>query len=225
MIVNPSKTSPLTLRLSASDALTLPQGGGMTFNESSAQRTIGRWLHLGATTVTVPPYHILYIPISLHVPASTRPGEYEGAISATDMQSQPVSAAAMHLRIYLNRRCLVLLRVPGHASAGLQVLNAALIVQGHTPLLSFALHNNGTVTDYPVRVTATIGGRGRIYRLQSSAGEILGGDATTVLLPLTQPLTPGVYSVDIHIAYLAYLTGAVTPQHLQVDASKRLALP
>jgi hypothetical protein len=225
MVVNPSKTDPLTVRLSVSDAVTMPQGGGMTFNDSTSQRQIGRWLQLGSTLVTVPPYHIVYVPIALRLPASIPPGEYEGAINAIDVQSQTVSADKVRLRVYLNRRCLVLLRVAGHAAVGLRVTQADLERRGSQPLLHFTLLDTGTVTAYPTAVTATITDHGKSYIARVASGAILGGDSTAVLSPLTQTLAPGAYDVRISVAYAAHLTNAAAVQHLRTVWSGHLVLP
>lgn len=224
MVVNPSRTVPLTVRLSVSDALTLPRGGGMGFADSGTQRRIGRWLQLGSTLVTVPPYHIVTVPLVLRLPSTVSPGEYEGAINATDVQPQAITAAKMQLRYYLNRRCLVLLRVPGHASAGLRVANAGLARRGQQSTLRFTLSDTGTVPAYPTGIVAVISGQGHSYAAHAIAGSILGGDATAVQLAIRGALAPGTYAVRIVVAYAAHLADATDLQQFRTVWSGHVQL-
>ena len=112
-IVNASRTAAVTIRLHASDAY--QQGGGVVFNDSSHQRQIGQWIHLGASTVTVPRYHITYVPLTIELPPSVPTGVYEGALNATDVHPLTVGTGGASFHLLINKRRLVFLRVVGRA--------------------------------------------------------------------------------------------------------------
>lgn len=211
LIVNPSKTTPLTVRLSVSDGLTRPAGGGLTFDDSARQRRLGRWIHLAVSSITVPPYHLSYVPLTLSLPPSVPPGEYEGAVNATDEQPEITSAGKIHVRVYMNRRCLVSLRVPGRVTTGLQVGRAVVTPGGAHGVLSFTLRNTGTLFAYPTAITVGIRGKSA-YTLHAAAGMVLGGDSTQLAYPLMHGLPAGAYSVRIDVTYRAALSAAALQQ-------------
>jgi hypothetical protein len=223
LIVNPSKTTPLTVKLSVSDGLTRPAGGGLSFDDAGRQQRIGRWLRLAVSTVTVPPYHLSYVPLTLSLPPSVLPGEYEGAVNATDVRPEITTAGKMHLRVYMNRRCLVALRVPGHAVAGLRVDHAAVTPGGAHGVLSFTLRNTGTLFAYPTAITVSMGGTSA-YTLRAVAGMLLGGDRTQLAYPLARALPAGAYSVRIDVDYRAALSVSAM-QQLHAGWSGRLIIP
>src|ERR671936_202741 len=90
-VFNPSRTAPLTVRWSASDARTPSQGAGIVVSDAGPQREIGTWIHIATQTVTVAPNHVTFVPIRLSIPSSVRPGEYQGAISAVDLHPATIS--------------------------------------------------------------------------------------------------------------------------------------
>ena len=203
MVVNPSKTSPLTVRLSVSDAVTQPQGGGITFNDVHRQHQIGRWMHISLATVTVAPYHIMCVPVTLHLPSTVRPGEYEGAVNAINARFTTLTSNQMSARVYVNRQVLVVVRVPGRASAGLRITRVGVAALDHHVVLSFVLKNTGTLIDYPVATVLTFARPARRYTLQTVVGTIIGGDSTVVPLALDRVVPAGTYRVSIQIIYQA----------------------
>jgi hypothetical protein len=202
MIVNPSKTSPLTVRLSVSDAITRPQGGGIEFNDSTHQQYIGHWILLGASIVTVPPYHLSYVPITVRVPANARAGQYEGAINAIDVNAQTVTSGNFAARVYLNRRCIVLLRITGTASTGLRVEHATFTAGGAHGLLRLVLHNTGSTLVYPTLISIELHGHGSTT-LHAAAGTVTAGDSTLLAYPLPKSLPAGLYGVRITVHYVS----------------------
>jgi hypothetical protein len=214
MVVNPSKTSPLTLRLSVSDAGTQPQGGGLTFSDVHKQRQIGRWMHIRLATVTVAPYHIVCVPVTLHLPASVPPGEYEGAVNAINTRSTTLRSNQLSAHVYFNRQVLVVLRVSGRAAAGLQIRRVGVAAQGTHVVLHFLLRNTGTLIAYPVATVLSFAGTARTYTVRTGVGLIMGGEATAVPLALERVIPAGTYRVRIQIIYLANPVAGGPPRSL-----------
>lgn len=202
-VINPNNT-PLTVKLSTSDAFTRLQGGGISFRDGSQQRAVGRWVHLQQTTATVAPKHVLFVGLSLTVPASAKPGEYEGTINATNTQAQTIISGKIGFKIHGTVRCIVLLRVAGKAKADLRVTRVAVVRANQQNYLGIGLLNAGTVFVLPATTTVTLAGASTVT-LHPIISTILGGDATTIIVPLDQHLAPGTYRVRIQITYQAHL--------------------
>jgi hypothetical protein len=214
MVVNPSRTSPLTIRLSVSDAATQPQGGGITFSDVHQQHQIGRWMHIRRSTVTVAPYHILCVPVTLHLPATVQPGEYEGAVNAINARFTTLRSSQLSAHVYFNRQVLVVLRITGRASAGLQITRVGVAALGTHVVLRFILQNTGTLIDYPVATLLTLARPARTYTLRTGVGLIMGGDATAVPVALERVVPAGTYRVRIQVSYLATPSAGGPPRGL-----------
>ncbi|MCA1598160.1 MAG: hypothetical protein LC769_03920 [Chloroflexi bacterium] len=201
-VVNTSRTSPLTVRLSISDGLTSPQGGGLAFNDTRTQRQIGRWVRLSVTTVTVPRYSITFVPMTVSLPSSVPPGQYEGAVNVTNVQATTISSGKAKFGVYLNRRCMVLLRVSGPPTVGLKVTHVGVARAAARTVLGLQLQNTGTVLDYPVATVLTVVGHGRTYTLHPGVGLVTGGTSTALAVPLDRAIAPGRYQVRVQLTYL-----------------------
>ena len=225
MVVNPSKTSPLTIRLSVSDAVTQLQGGGISFNDVHRQHQIGRWMHISRATVTVAPYHIRCVPVTLHLPSTARPGEYEGAVNAINAGFTTLRSRRMRARVYVNRQILVVLRVTGRATSGLKITRVSVAALEHHVVLRFVLKSTGTLIVYPVATVLTLTGRGRTYALRTVVGTIMGGDSTAVPLALDGVVPAGRYRVRIQISYQTKPVAGGPPRSLQSTWRGALLVP
>src|SRR5262249_33436092 len=147
-VINPND-SPLTVKLSTSDAFTLRQGAGIAFRDGRQQRAVGRWVHLQQTTVTVAPKHVLFVGLSLSIPASVKPGEYEGTVNATNTQAQTIVSGRTRINVHGTVRCVVLLRVAGHARADLRLTRFGVVRVNQQNYLGIGLLNAGTIFVQP----------------------------------------------------------------------------
>jgi hypothetical protein len=68
--------------------------------------------------------------------------------------------------------------------------------------LGIGLLNAGTIFVQPSTTTVTLAGA-RTVTLHPTISTILGGDATTIIVPLDQHMAPGTYRVSIQITYQA----------------------
>lgn len=224
LVVNPSKTRPLTVKLNVTDAVTPPQNGGLAFNDTQHQHALGLWIQLAVSSVTVPPYSMTRVPITLHVPASVQPGEYEGSINATDTQPMTVQSGKYKVGVYLDRRCLVDLRVVGVAPIGLAIPQVGMTRLHGASALRFVLQNTGTVIDYPTAVVLTFAGPYKVYTVRYRVGQIVGGASTTVALAVNRSVPPGIYRATIRVTYAAVPAPGSTAQSLQATWSGNLTV-
>lgn len=225
-VINPG-TAPLTVKLGVSDVHTKPQGAGITFNLSSKQYTVGRWLRVDNSTVTVAPNHVLFVGLHLNIPSSVRPGEYEGTINATNTQAQTITTGKTTIKIHGTVRCVVMLRVNGRASAGLRIAKTGVVLIGKQQVVGLTLQNTGTVTDRPTAavITFTPSGPHKPFTIRPSIDTIMGGDSTVVAFALTQALAPGAYSVTVQLTYLAQLSPLAPAISLQSTWNGHLTVP
>ncbi len=219
LIVNPSKTHALTVKLSVSDAATPPQGGGLAFNDTHQQHYIGSWLRLSQSSVVVPPNMIAHIPLSLVLPASVQPGEYLGAINAIDTSPVTVTSGKLKFSVYVNRRCLVRLQVPGVAPIGLAVARVGMTGPPAARLVSITLKNTGTVVDYPGIAVLTFTGASKAYTVRVRVGQLLGGDSTSLAFAAKRIVPPGAYQVGVRVAYAVYPAPGAAAQSFQATWS------
>ena len=224
-VVNPSRATPLTVRLSVSDALTAPRGGGIIYNTAPVRHQIGRWLHLSTSTVTVAPYHITFVPVTLNLPASIRPGEYLGVINATNLHAATIRSGQLHWHVYFNRQALVQLRVTGRADAGLRVRTVRLTGAPSHAVLGLTLQNTGTVIDYPIATLLTIRGRTRTSTMRLLLGTVLGGDATALSVALDHAAPSGRDQVRVQVTYLASPVPGTRARRLQTEWNGTVVVP
>ena len=222
-VVNPSRTEALTVRFNVADVVTPPQGGGMAYDDSG--RMLGRWLRLSVSRVTVQPYHITFVPVTLSVPNSTTPGEFEGAIGATNVQPETVTSGKYKFSLYLNRRCLVLVRVAGAATAGLRVTWVGIKHVGGRTLVAFQVRNTGTLIDYPLSTFATFAGATRVYSLAFRFGMLVANAVTTLVYDISRAVPDGNYQLRIRINYVARTRIDAPLQNLVTEWTGWLGVP
>ncbi len=203
-----------------SDAQTPRSGAGLAFIDTRAQHQIGRWTQLHTYTVTVLPNDAVVVPITLSVPAGTRPGDYEGSVSATTLSGVQYTNGGTRTVIHFTKRCLIYLRVLGRASAGLQILGARLAdppstTQHRRTIFTVALKNTGTVIATPTTTVMTFVGRAKTYTLRPTIRAVTGGVSTIVGFDLSRTLPAGTYRASIGLLY------NVLPQYPGPDQQRR----
>lgn len=204
-VMNPSKSGPITINLSVADGVTPARGAGITFNSTGTLHQVGSWIHLSNTSTTVPAGYISLTPLTISIPRSVKPGEYTGAVIGASAKATIVTAGKIHYAMHGAKRCLVMVRVVGQASAGLQIVSASAGVAAAQKQAAFGvmLKNTGTVIDRPTAAVLTFTGSGKTYTVRPPIGAIAGGAATTVSWLLGNAVPPGAYRVSVQIAYLA----------------------
>jgi len=207
-VVNPS-TTPLSVKMGVSDVFTQPQGGGRAFNDVGPERNVGRWVSLASegSVVTIPPRSARLIGMSIHVPTSVEPGEYEGTINGTNQQINAVQIGKRIVRLQGTVRCIVYMRVTGPASVGVEISKVAVAhAQGHT-LLTMVIENKGTIIARTSVLTVTFKGRAihQPYIFQAPIGSIMGKAAATMAFAIDHGVPSGAYTVTVRIDYQAQI--------------------
>jgi Bacterial protein of unknown function (DUF916) len=224
-VLNPSRTAPLTVSWSASDARTPSQGAGIVVSYAGPQREIGTWIQIATQTVTVAPNHVTFVPIKVSIPASVRPGEYQGAISAVDLHPATITQGHLHYRISIRRTLTVVLRVLGPASAELQIARARLVAPDKRAVLALTLKNTGTVIDHPIATLMTFTGPQMSYTQRAVIGALTAGDSTTIMLTLGRTIPPATYRLSIQITYLARLSNGAAAQPFRTQWTGTVTVP
>jgi hypothetical protein len=224
-VLNPSRTAPLTVRWSTSDARTPSQGAGIVVSDGGPQREIGTWIHITTQTVTVAPNHVTFVPLKVSIPSSVRPGEYQGAINAVDLHPATITQGHLHYRISIRRTLTVVLRVLGPASAGLQIVRARLVAPGKHAVLALTLKNTGTVIDHPSATLMTFTGPRTSYTQRPLIGAVTAGASTSVMFALDRTIPPATYRLSIQITYLAHLSNGAAAQPFRAQWTGTVSMP
>jgi Bacterial protein of unknown function (DUF916) len=224
-VLNPSRTAPLTVRWSASDARTPSKGAGIVVSYAGPQQEIGTWIHIASQTVTVAPNHVTFVPIKVSIPSSVRPGEYEGTINAVDLHPATITQGHLHYRISIRRTLTVVLRVLGPASAGLQIVRARLVAPDKRAVLALTLKNTGTVIDHPIATLMTFTGPHTTYTQRPLIGALTASAPTTVMLTLGRTIPPATYRLSIQITYLAHLSNGAAAQPFRAQWTGTVTVP
>jgi hypothetical protein len=215
-VANGSTTTPLTVRLSVSDAVTPPKGAGLSYSDGGVQHQIGLWTQLSAMTVTVSPNAATLVPITVRVPSSARPGDYEGSIAATTVSGLTLTQGRARSIFHFTQRCLVYLRVLGHASAGLRIAHVGFMTAPNKrAVFGITLTNTGTLIDRPATSLVTLIGSRKTYTVRPLIGMITAGASTIVGFDLGQAVPAGTYTVRIAIIFFVRPTYAGPYQQLQ----------
>lgn len=153
---------PLTVTLSAQDAVQTVDNDFELLTSEDRAAQIGAWLELDSTEVTVPPRSSVVVPFRITVPDDAAPGDHAGGIVAV---SQPTEGDGATVQYRVGSR--IHLRVAGAVDAALDV--DALHGRYETRLAPFAsapldldatLENTGNVRLAPsaeVKVTGLFG--------------------------------------------------------------------
>ncbi len=202
-IVNASHTAPLTVKLHVVEMKTSPVGGGITFDMSGKIHRLGLWIRPRSSIVTVAPYTIKNVPVTISVPSTAAPGEYGGAFDALDTQAQTVRQGKTSLHLFVNIRRPISLEITGPATVGLKIASARVTkAQGHA-LLDLNVRDTGTVVDSPVAAVLTFVHMGKVYTLRAPVGRLLGGDSTDVRILLDGSVPAGTYHMHTGITFVA----------------------
>ncbi|CAN5409645.1 DUF916 domain-containing protein [soil metagenome] len=192
----------LTLNVYAADAFTTREGTIDLLAGDKESTDSGKWVTIGASTVTLQPGEGADIPFSLTVPTTARPGDHPGGIVASLVSDDPNSQVQVDHR--LGSRLYV--RVSGELVPSVATSDLAVAFSGSwNPLaigsleVSYRLQNTGNT-----RITATTA--------VEASGPLGVASTTGKALQLPEVL-PG-SEIDVHqtvsgVGALLWLAGAV----------------
>jgi len=175
--------APITVRLFAKDAFSMPGAPFSVQKSADAPKDLGAWIALKTNLLTIPPRTELVVPFQVGVPYNATPGDHAAAIVVSLLAKEPKPGGGT---IIVDHRVgmRVHLRVPGDLKPALAIekLNVdwngggALLGRGDAKV-TYLVHNTGNVV-----MTAT--GDLALTR-------VLGLPSVTASVPEVKDLLPG----------------------------------
>lgn len=176
-------TSPLKLRIYATDAYNTADGGFTVLPLDTKARDVGLWVSFAATTVTLPAKSSQILPFTLQVPASARPGDHVGGIMLS-LTTQASDGKGGQIAVESRVGTRLQVRVPGALKPQLTVTQVRATYHG-----SANPFGSGSVTvSYTVQNTGNV----RMSATQSiHVSSLIGGSRPSLPITDVKELLPG----------------------------------
>jgi membrane protein implicated in regulation of membrane protease activity len=186
-------TSPVTLRVYATDALNINNGGFGLLPRAQRPRDVGTWVTINGRaadgSVTLAPRSVKILTLSLKVPWKAQPGDHTGGIIAavtTVSKNKTGTAANVELDQRVGVRLFVRVSGPLHPSLSVKPLDA------NYQNIPNPFGRGATNVTYRITNTGNVNMGGR----QSLSIKGLVGPAQVLAVPDAEMLLPGGY-VDV----------------------------
>ena len=160
-------TSPLTLRIYATDAYNTADGGFTVLPLATKPRDVGLWVSFSSTALTLPAKSSQILPFTLTVPADAKPGDHVGGIMLS-LTTQAADAKGGQIAVESRVGTRLQVRVPGALKAQLTVSHVSVSYHGSSNpfgggsvTVSYTVANTGNVRlsgTQKVHVTSLFGG-------------------------------------------------------------------
>jgi hypothetical protein len=109
------------------------------------RRMVGAWIHLSHSWVSLGANRGTVIPFSVHVPASAKPGQYVGAVTAFVPAPMTHIARGIGLREQFRVFNAVVVTVPGPTKAQLTIHGVTVNLRSNDDMLIVHIKNTGNV--------------------------------------------------------------------------------
>jgi hypothetical protein len=152
---------PLTYDLYPADAHNLPTGAFALSGQTAPRVDVGAWVSLPIRTVRVAPHTLTAVPFTLHVPASTTPGDHAGGIVALQRPVAPGRLRGRRVVVRQGVGARIYLRVPGPLHPQVAVTSvkvhrsSGLFGGGHAAIVATVANTGNTRVDGSVVAKAT----------------------------------------------------------------------
>ena len=198
-----------TALLYPADATTGQTSGAVYLDRTKARRGVGAWVTLGARSVTLGPGESRVVPVTVHVPASAKPGDHLGGIVAENAAVSGGGSGALRIRVRHLTIAAVLVQIPGQAMAAIAVTGARAGGEHGYQYVYLHLNSSGSLTTKPsgrLTVTDSTGKvvASRIFELDTFVPR------TAIDYPILLPrvaLRPGAYRAKVDLTYAAAAIG------------------
>ncbi|ACU69403.1 protein of unknown function DUF916 cell surface putative [Catenulispora acidiphila DSM 44928] len=223
-------TSPLTLRIYATDAYNTADGGFTVLPLATKPRDVGLWVSFPTTGVTLAAKSSKILPFTLTVPADAKPGDHVGGIMLS-LTTQAADAKGGQIAVESRVGTRLQVRVPGTLKAQLTVSHISTSYHassnpfgGGTMTVSYTVANTGNVRlsgTQKVHVTSLFGGSKPSLPL-ANVKELLPGDQERVTATVKSVLPS--FSSTAHISVVPTpVVGDIDPVLAAVDESASVA--
>ncbi|WP_103342795.1 DUF916 domain-containing protein [Amycolatopsis sp. CA-126428] len=174
-------TTPVTLKIYASDAFNTPEGGFDLLAAGKPSVDVGAWTHAEKPSVSVAPRSVSIVPFTLTIPANATPGDHAAGIVAA-LTTEQTGANGQKVAVEQRVGARIYLRVTGD-------LTPRLAITGLTGSYAATPFGRGDATvSYTVRNTGNtrLSGKQRVS-VSTPWGSTVDGEA----LPPLPELLPG----------------------------------
>jgi hypothetical protein len=176
-------TSPLKLRIYATDAYNTADGGFTVLPLATKPRDVGLWVSFPTTIVTLAAKSSQILPFTLKVPNDAKPGDHVGGIMLS-LTTQATDAKGGQIEVESRVGTRLQVRVPGALKAQLTVSHVSVSYHG-----SSNPFGSGSVT-----VSYTVANTGNV-RLSGTqkvhVSGLFGGSQPSLPIPDVKELLPG----------------------------------
>jgi hypothetical protein len=151
------------------DATNVPATGGYAFEQRAQMHntTVGKWLTVGATLLTVPAGKEVVETFQLSIPANAPPGDHVGGVVIEELKTPAQQNKPVGVNVVLRVAIPMYVRVVGKSYPGLTIENLTVFHQspafpylnGSKVAVRFDLVNTGNDILDPQTVTVSISGQ------------------------------------------------------------------
>ncbi|WP_326837819.1 DUF916 domain-containing protein [Amycolatopsis rhabdoformis] len=113
-------TTPVTLKIYASDAFNTPEGGFDLLASGKKSVDVGAWTKPAQTTVSLKPRSVSIVPFSLTIPANATPGDHAAGIVAA-LTTEQTGANGQRVSVEQRVGARIYLRVTGQLTPRLAI--------------------------------------------------------------------------------------------------------
>lgn len=203
-IVN-NETQAMTLKVYPADSLTTNDGNFALANEDALKSSLGAWVTLTPSTITLGPKEKKNIPFTISIPANMAKGEYSGGIIFQNTTPQKISNKGMGINVISRIGVRIYESVPGPEQLNMEVRDLNYTVENNYLTFNFIMENKGTVHISPkgtLEVKDMFGRVIEIVPLENFLETTVPGKPVSVTVP-TKILSPmlGWNTVNVAIYY------------------------
>lgn len=149
---------PQHFRLYGADGYNTSDGGGLGLRaETDEQSSVGAWITMSRTDLTVPAKTTVTVPFTMHVPVGTGPGDHVGAVVALNTAITPGSGSGLTIGVQRAVAARVYARVQGPVNPGLVVRSVTVDRSTAMPTVHYVLANTGNIRLTPSAVVTVSG--------------------------------------------------------------------
>ncbi|MEY9888231.1 hypothetical protein ABIA31_001871 [Catenulispora sp. MAP5-51] len=223
-------TSPLKLRIYATDAYNTADGGFTVLPLATKPQDVGLWVSFPTTVVTLAAKSSQILPFTLKVPADAKPGDHVGGIMLS-LTTQAADGKGGQIAVESRVGTRLQVRVPGTLKAQLTVSHVSVSYHGSSipfgsgsVTVSYTVANTGNVRlagAQKVHVSSLFGGSRPSLPI-ADVKELLPGDQERVTATVKSVLPSFTSTAHISVVPTA-VTGDIDPVLAAVDQDASVA--
>ncbi len=184
------------------DGLTGVTSGAVYSNQGQPLHSVGAWMTVATTSVTLAPGARQTISFTVHVPLNATPGDHLGAIVVQPLHGQ-TSSGGFHITLVNRTAIAILVDVPGPATLSFALDNATIqpMASTHSASIVVTLDNTGRLLGKPQLTVRLHGQHAYDHSATLPLATVLPGD--TIPYPFRWPyaIPTGHYQITVTAAW------------------------